>query len=51
MIIFSIIFFCVLAAIFALGMIADRDANNRKNFAIAFCTLIIAIVVFVIKFA
>ena len=51
MTVFLIIFFCVLATIFAMGMIADKDANNRKNFAIAFCTLIIAIIVFVIKFA
>ncbi|MEE1303064.1 MAG: hypothetical protein UHD64_09815 [Bacteroidales bacterium] len=45
------ILFGILAIIFALGMIADKDANNRKNFTIAFCLLVIAITVFIIKFA
>ena len=44
------ILFGILAIIFALGMIADKDADNRKNFTIAFVTLIVAITVLIIKF-
>lgn len=44
------ILFGVLAVIFALGMIADKDADNRKNFTITFVVLIIAITVLIIKF-
>lgn len=44
------ILFGILATVFALGMIADKDAENRRNFTIAFVTLIVAITVLVIKF-
>ena len=30
------IFLCVLSCFFALGMIADKEKDNRRNFTIAF---------------
>lgn len=38
-----IIFVCVVAGILLLGMIADSDAENRKNFTYAFCTCLLAL--------
>lgn len=41
----------VLAFIICLfGMIGDKDANNRKNYTYAFCTLVLAIVFILYKF-
>ena len=45
-----LIIFGILSVIFATGMISDNDAENRKNFTIAFCILVVAITVLVIKF-
>ena len=38
-----LIIFSILAVVFFLGMIGDKDVNNRKNFTHAFCVLAIAI--------
>lgn len=42
--------FCVIAVILLFGMIGDKDAENRKNFTLAFCTLVAAITLVVLKF-
>lgn len=47
---FLITFACVLAMILMMGMIGDKDASNRKNFTIAFCIVILMIIVLTIKF-
>ena len=40
-----IVFLAILAVILFLGMIADSDTENRKNFTYSFITVIIALVV------
>ena len=39
-------FLAVMAVILLLGMIADKDSENRKNFTYAFMTVIMAIAIF-----
>lgn len=41
--------FIILSIILLLGMIGDKDSQNRKNYTYAFCTLVIAIVVIAFK--
>lgn len=43
-----IIFFCILAALFALAMIGDKEKDNRRNYTIAF--LVSAILAVLLKF-
>lgn len=38
-----IIFVCVISGILLLGMVADDDAENRKNFTYGFCTCMLAL--------
>ena len=45
-----LILFSVFALIFLIGMIGDKDAENRRSFAFAFCTLVLAIVLILYKF-
>lgn len=45
-----LVLFLVASAILFFGMIGDKDANNRKNYMCAFCTLVLAIVFIVYKF-
>ena len=42
--------FSVIAIILLLGMIGDRDANNRKNYTYGFCTIVLAITLLICKF-
>lgn len=39
------IIFTIMAVILFLGMIADKDYNNRKNFAQAFMVVVAAIII------
>ena len=41
-----VVLLAILAVILFLGMIADKDKDNRKNFTYAFMTVVIALVVF-----
>ena len=41
----TIIIFTVMTVILFFGMIADRDAENRRNFSQAFMVAIVAVVV------
>ena len=43
------IMFCIMALVMMIGMVADNDVDNRKNFTLAFCLLVIAIIAFAIK--
>ena len=42
------IVFIIFAAILFMGMIADKDIENRRNFTYGFCTAILAIVAIVV---
>lgn len=44
------ILFSLFAIILLFGMIGDKDADNRKNYTIAFCCVVLAIIVFIVKF-
>lgn len=39
------IFFAVMAVILLLGMIADKDEKNRRNFMYSFITTVIALTI------
>lgn len=41
--------FCIFAILLLLGMVGDRNAENRKNYASGFCVLVIAITVLALK--
>lgn len=41
-----IVLLAIMAVILFLGMIADKDKDDRKNFTYAFITTVIALVVF-----
>ncbi len=45
------ILFSLFAIILLFGMIGDKDVNNRKNYTMAFCFVLLAIVVIILKFA
>jgi hypothetical protein len=38
----------IFAVILFMGMIADKDIENRRNFTYGFCTVILAIVAIVV---
>lgn len=42
-----VIFVCVVTGILLLGMIADGDPENRKNFTYGFCTCMLALTMIV----
>lgn len=37
--------FTIIMIILLLGMVGDGDVNNRKNYTLAFCTVVIAIMI------
>lgn len=39
----------IFMTILLLGMVGDKDAQNRKNFTYAFCVVVVAIVVMILK--
>lgn len=39
----------IFMTILLLGMVGDKDAQNRKNFTYGFCAVVFAIVIMVIK--
>lgn len=43
------IFFSIIAVILLIGMIGDKDADSRKNFTVAFCMSLIAIIAIALK--
>ena len=42
--------FCIFAIILLLGMIGDKNAENRRNYTYGFCSLVAAITILAIKF-
>ena len=36
-------FICTITIILMIGMIADKEAENRKNFTYGFCTCLLAL--------
>lgn len=42
--------FVVIAILLLLGMIGDKDANNRRNYTYSFCTVVLAITLLICKF-
>lgn len=43
--------FCLMAILLLIGMIGGKEVEDRKNFTIAFCVLVLAITALALKFA
>lgn len=42
--------FVIIAIVLLLGMIGDKDANNRRNYSYSFCAIVLSITLLMCKF-